>query len=170
MVKKAVFSLVLCLAIVGCVGSQAHLSGLKGQAVPPVRFTDFSGTYRSLREFGEKPVVVLFWAEWCMFSKPVIAELNELASRVPSGQAIFLAVSIDPASSFDKLRYRIDNQGLHSLHHAFSGNELHDEAYQILRGQELPHVYVIDSNGVVIEEGHDSDVAVAGLRRAQVDF
>lgn len=167
--NKRFFNL-LCIVLMSCSGAGAHLSGLKGQELPLVRFTSLDGSYRSLNEFRGKAVVVVFWAEWCMFSKPVLRELNELAARLASDQAVFLAVSVDPASSFDRLRYRIDDQKLHALQHAFSGNELHDETYQSLHAQELPHVYVIDRDGLVVEEGHDTDVAVTGLRRARLTW
>lgn len=166
MVLKSVLGIALLVGCLGC-ASTPHLSGLRGQTAPVARFTSLDGSYHSLGEFRGKAVVVAFWAEWCMFSKPVIGKLNELAGQIPDNQAVFLAVSIDPAASFDKLRYRIEDQKLHSLQHAFSGNELFDETYQLLRAQELPHIYVIDRDGIVVEEGHSADVAVTGLKRVR---
>ncbi len=160
--KNRLWLLILLMAVSGCFSSP-HLSGLIGQEAPLVRFTAMDGTYRSTNEFKGKTVVVVFWAEWCMFSKPVIEELNELASRKQSDQTIFLAVSIDPATSFPRLQRRIQEEHLYNLEHAFSGNALLDEAYQTLKAQELPHLYVIDPKGRIIAEGHDADVALNGI-------
>jgi len=162
--KKRLFLFLLLMTIAGCVSSP-HLSGLVGQEAPLVRFTAIDGTYRSTNEFKGKTVVVVFWAEWCMFSKPVIEELNELAARDRSKQTVFLAVSIDPATSFPRLQRRIEEQKLVNLVHAFSGNALLDEAYQTLKAHELPHLYVIDPQGRIIAEGHDADVASSGIKK-----
>jgi thiol-disulfide isomerase/thioredoxin len=164
--KNRSFFIIFLMAISGCVSSP-HLSGLIGQEAPLVRFTAIDGTYRSTNEFKGKTVVVAFWAEWCMFSKPVIEELNELASRNRYDETIFLAVSIDPATSFPRLQKRIQEQRLYHMEHAFSGNALLDEAYHTLKAQELPHVYVIDPEGRIIAEGHDADVALNGIEEAQ---
>ncbi len=152
----------------GCLASRASLSGLKGQQIPIVRFTSLEGRYRSLQEFRGKPVVLVFWAEWCGFSKPVVEELNNLASRVSPNDATFVALSVDPATSFERLQRRVEGQQLFSLLHAFSGNALLDEAYQALHGQELPHVFVFNQEGVLVEEGHDAAVAEAGLEKLGV--
>lgn len=162
---------IVCMALAGlggCLTSRASLSGLKGQQVPIIRFTSLEGQYRSLHEFRGKPVVLVFWAEWCGFSKPVVEDLNDLASRVSPNVATFVALSVDPATSFERLQRRVEGQRLFSLLHAFSGNALLDEAYQALHGQDLPHVFVLNEEGVLIEEGHDAAVAEAGLKKLGV--
>lgn len=164
MFTRIFFSFFL-VGMLGC-ASRPHLSGLMGQEAPLVRFTSLDGASRSTHEFKGKTIVVTFWAEWCMFSKPVIEELNELAARDRSGQTIFLAVSIDPATSYKRLQQRIEKQQLVHLEHAFSGNALLDDAYHTLKGQELPHVFVISPDGRIIAEGHDAEVAEEGILAA----
>jgi thiol-disulfide isomerase/thioredoxin len=165
--------LVLVTLSTGCFLGNSEPSGLLGHAAPFTRFTSLDGTYRTLEEFRGRPLVVMFWAEYCSFSKPEIEELNELAADLKkSSQALFLAVSLDDASRYEAVRERVVHRNLDQLEHAFSGNGTDDEAYLLFHANDLPHFYVIAPDGVIVAEGHSArSVRKAfenGLRRPEV--
>jgi thiol-disulfide isomerase/thioredoxin len=143
----------------GCSFGDDKLSGLLGSEAPITRFTALDGTYRTIEEFGGRPLVLMFWAEYCSFSKPEIEELNELAKELKdSSQAVFLAVSLDENEQFEAVNDRVTYRELSALEHAFSGNGTDDEAYLSFKANELPHFYVISSQGKIVAEGHSSSI------------
>jgi thiol-disulfide isomerase/thioredoxin len=94
--------------------------------------------------------VVLFWATWCPRSRYVVEDYEQLAHTYGGQPKIsFFAVSIDKNEDYEKLKGRIDSQGLHSITHCFSGNDVQDEAFLHFKGHTIPFVTVIDSQGVV---------------------
>ena len=70
-----------------CARSQS-LSGAEAlvrddKPLPPVRFTTADGTGRSLADYAGRPVLLNFWATWCV---PCVAEmpaLDRLAAAMP---------------------------------------------------------------------------------------
>jgi thiol-disulfide isomerase/thioredoxin len=143
---------------------------LVGQRIPNTRFTSLQdGFLRTLEEFSGAPRVIIFWAEWCSYSKPVILEINKIAREFKgSGDPIkkalnFVAISIDPADRYQRVQERVTYQKLDALTHAFSGNGLFDETYMAYRGGNLPHIIFVGADGVVLAEGHGSSVIQSGL-------
>jgi hypothetical protein len=67
----------------------------------------------------------------------------------------FIAVSIDKNEDFEALKGRIQEQGLKSMTHIFSGNDSYDDAFVNLKGKNIPYVVFIDRNGVVRLAEHD---------------
>lgn len=143
---------------------------LIGEQVPPARFVTLEdGALHTFSEFEGKPVLLYFWAEWCAYSKPAVAELNEMARKFSKSEdtiersLVFLAVSIDEADRYERVRERVAYQKLDAVTNSFSGNGLFDEAYQAYRGSDLPHLIFIDPGGKVLAEGHSTGVVDDGL-------
>lgn len=156
------FSQILLLLILSflsaCSASKEDMSGLLGRQAPSTRFTMMDGSYQSLDQTNGKERVIIFWADWCAFSGPVIERLSEYVEDHPNPNRAVIAVSLDKNDRFEALKDRISYGKIGNLEHAFSGNAFDDEAYIAFNVRALPHIYVIDAQGKVIAEGHSSSV------------
>ena len=160
-VRAALVAVVaMCSACASSGGNQ-----FVGKPAPATRFSMLSGEYLPIEAFRGKTTVLIFWAQWCTASSPVMKRLNELSQRVKnSGSVIFLAVSVDKSEDETKVRERITYQQLGGFQHAYSGNEVYDEAYMAFEGRELPYVIIVDPAGKVVRAGNSDGFVVEYLR------
>ncbi|MEZ4754000.1 MAG: TlpA disulfide reductase family protein [Bdellovibrionota bacterium] len=121
------------------------------------KFITLSGNQKSFEDLRGKKTVVIFWAQWCRYSRPVIKAIDEIAKQHKS-RVNFLAISLDKEADFEVLKEEIKIREINNLTHAFSGAEYYDEAFLVLGGDTLPIVYVLDRNGRVIGIGDDEEV------------
>lgn len=129
---------------------------LLNQPLPDSRFTLLDGSYHSTHELEGKKCVIVFWAQWCSFSRPVLEKLDVLAERYRDRDDVrFIAVSIDDFKNYELLSERIAHTKINTLDHAFSGNGLDDEMFITFKAGNLPHVFLINEKGVVVKESHD---------------
>jgi thiol-disulfide isomerase/thioredoxin len=120
-----------------------------------------SGEHIALRSREGREVVLLFWATWCPHSRAGIEEFQALASAYKNRPEMeFYAVSVDKNESYEELQNRIRIQGLESMTHVFSGNDVQDEAFLAFHGERLPYAVFIDDRGIV----RFADLGVSGLR------
>jgi thiol-disulfide isomerase/thioredoxin len=145
----ALIVLIACSCI-GCAVVSSGTTELVGKPVPWSRLMLLDGTQVPLTPDAGNIHVVLFWASWCPRSRYVVEDYERLAHRLGGHDRLsFFAVSIDKNEDFETLKRRIDSQGLHSIKHCFSGNDVQDEAFLHFNGHTIPFVVVIDSQGVV---------------------
>jgi thiol-disulfide isomerase/thioredoxin len=150
--RGASFLLVVLLAIIvsGCTSMSPQVYDLVGKRAPTARLMLLDGEEIPVSALEGKHVGLIFWATWCGHSKARIEDFEELAKRYSRRKnVVFLAVSIDRAEAMDNLRSRIESQGLQSVTHVFSGNDVQDEAFQAFRGEAVPYVVTIDPRGRV---------------------
>lgn len=141
-------------ALLAC-SSSREPHPLLNNRLPDSRFTSLDGTYHSTSELQGKKSVLVFWAQWCAFSRPVLEELNEIAERYKGRDDVkFLAVSIDDFKNYEALNERITHTKINTIDHAFSGNGLDDEMFVTFKAADLPHVFLINEKGVIVNEGH----------------
>jgi thiol-disulfide isomerase/thioredoxin len=140
----------LILVCAGCSGVSSAAKEMIGQPAPYTRLYMLDGTEIPLEAERGKNLMMMFWATWCGHSKGAIEDFEALAHKYHRRQDVsFIAVSIDKAEDFEALKGRIESQGLKEITHAFSGNDVQDEAYQSFHGEVLPYVIAIDPQGVV---------------------
>lgn len=156
--RKIVTMLVLCssLFLYACAASNSRqATDLVGKLTPYTRFTMLDGDYVGVEEFKGKTTVVVFWALWCNKSRRTLAKLNNFAAS--HKEAVFLSVNIDKAEKLGDLKDRITYTHLDNFKHAFSGNEVYDEAYIAYCGHSLPHIVVINKEGTIVSAGNEDD-------------
>ena len=129
-------------------------SKITGQSVPFTKFTKLDGSYIVTDEFLGKTAVVTFWASWCGYSRPVLTRLSNFAKKLNRSDVLFIAASVDKAHDFEKLKEVIDALKADAHIHCFSGNDVYDEAYMAFDAGVLPHIFIINPQGKVVEEGH----------------
>jgi thiol-disulfide isomerase/thioredoxin len=70
------------------------LAARGGDAAPELALRDLAGAGHKLAEYRGKPVVLNFWATWCVPCAAEMPLLNEMQTRYKS-RVLFLAASID---------------------------------------------------------------------------
>src|SRR5579864_2738117 len=78
----------LLIAILGCA-----LSAGAGEAAPSLELHDLKGAPHKLEEFRGKPVVLTFWATWCVPCAAEMPLLSEMQTQYKD-KVLFIATSI----------------------------------------------------------------------------
>jgi thiol-disulfide isomerase/thioredoxin len=149
--------LFFCVLVTGCSFNSDDYTGLLGREAPYVRLTSLDGEYYSLGAPFQKVTVIMFWAEWCGYSRPALKDLDSVAMKHP--EVRFIAVSIDENDQLSRVQDYIKYQKLTHIEHVFSGNGLYDETYLTMNGKGLPHFLVINKRGLVVGDTH----SISGL-------
>jgi len=147
---------IVSLMLTACSSISNDAASLIGRDSPDARLMLLDGSETTLSAVRGRYVALLFWTTWCQHSKGAIGEFEELARAYRRrSDVVFFAVSVDRNEDFEVLRERIQSQDLNSLVHIFSGNDIHDEAYQKFFGDLVPMAVLIDPRGVVRYLGTD---------------
>lgn len=132
---------------------------LQGEKAPFTRFAMMDGTYKTTDNFRGKNLLLLFWATTCSRSQSVFDDVSEwLAANSRRARIQAVSVSIDKLGKEDKVKSVISKPELSNLQHAFSGNDIYDEAYIAYDVGELPTLVLIDPYGKVIGSGDSVSV------------
>ena len=153
---RLVFIFLLSLGLTSCSFGGGDLP--VPRVAKETRFTMLDGEQVALSSFRGKQLVLVFWAHWCSSSNKLLKKLDSYVAENAAPDTEFLAVNIDKAEKFEKVKGFIDYQLKGNLKHAFSGNEVYDEAYISLGGRNLPHVLIIDPKGMIVGNGHSISV------------
>lgn len=70
------------------------LSAFAGDAAPNLELHDLKGVSHKLEEYRGKPLVLNFWATWCVPCAAEMPLLNEMQNRY-KGRVLFIAASVD---------------------------------------------------------------------------
>lgn len=84
---KVLFSLSICVCLFAALASAQ-------QAVPSLKLHDLKGVPHTLEDYRGKPVLLNFWATWCVPCAAEMPLLNEMQKRY-QGKVVFIAASID---------------------------------------------------------------------------
>lgn len=149
---------IICLAFLsGC--STTKAPSIVGRSFPYTRVTLADGTMKIFDEYHGRNVAIIFWATWCGKSQRALRRFNNFAATYPPNQAVFLAVNIDKQVDSGKVQEHIREDKLRSVMHAYSGNDVEDEAFIRFEGEELPYLVVMNREGrVAVQTGDDDDV------------
>lgn len=137
---KKFFLLALCA--VAALGVSAQL--------PSVQLKTLDGQTVDAATLGNdgKPFVISFFATWC---KPCNRELKAIHEVYPDWQdetgMKVIAISIDDAQNSSKVKPMVDAEGWEYEVYLDSNSEL----MRTLGIQSIPHVLIIDGNGVIVE-------------------
>ena len=70
------------------------LSAFAGEPAPRLELHDLKGGAHKLEDYRGKPVVLNFWATWCVPCAAEMPLLNEMQTRY-KGKVVFIAASVD---------------------------------------------------------------------------
>ncbi len=111
------------------------------KALPPVGFTTLDGTPRKLADFLGRPVVLNFWATWCVPCVAELPELDRLAETTP-GFAV-LVVSADRGGAAVVKPFL----AAHGIGHATVLLDTGSDAVHALDVAGFPTTLLIDASG-----------------------
>jgi len=127
---------------------------------PNLELHDLKGVHHKLEEYRGKPVVLNFWATWCVPCATEMPLLNEIQQRY-RGRVIFIAASVDD----DDLKTAV--QAFVKKHQGTAltvmiGAEL-DNLHDFGLQQVMPGTVFIDAEGNIVGR------ASGGLRRPDLE-
>lgn len=116
------------------------------------------GSYLPSSTLNGKRAVVVFWAEWCSYSRQSIARIEKIAGSPEMQDVEFIAASVDKAEDAEKVAQFTAAFPSSRIKYAFSGNDVYDEAFMAFDGGNLPHIFIINQAGIVDADGHSVDL------------
>ena len=136
------------------------LSTSAGNKAPNLELHDLKGVQHKLEDYRGKPVVLNFWATWCVPCATEMPLLNEMQKRY-EGKVVFIAASVD----FDDLKPAVET--FIKKHHGdalnvMMGAEL-DNLQDFGLKQAMPGTVFIDAEGNIVER------ASGGLKRPYLE-
>ncbi|MBX7139382.1 MAG: TlpA family protein disulfide reductase [Oligoflexia bacterium] len=150
--------LAVILTTLGACAAKSNRTELIGTTAPYTKFNLLDGSFLTVEELRGKTAVITFWATWCSESRKCMNRLNAFADKFRGrSDYVFLTASIDKADKFDAVKERVIYTKLDNMKHAFSGNDVYDEAYMSFHGDNLPYFVVLDPQGVIKYAGNDDD-------------
>lgn len=136
------------------------LSAAAGDAAPNLELHDLKDRVHKLNDYRGKPVVLNFWATWCVPCATEMPLLSEMQKRY-QGRVVFIAASVD----FDDQKPSI--QGFIKKHHGdaltvMMGADL-DNLHDFGLKQAMPGTVFINAEGNIVER------ASGGLKRPYLE-
>ena len=150
---------IVSLALPG--GARAQEMGIMvGSAAPAAAVQSLEGTAMDLGGmYGEKPVVLEFWATWCPLCKKLEPAMKAAQAKY-AGDVRFVSVGVPSNQSAEKQKAYMEKQQL-------GGTFVFDKNGAAMKAYAVPHtsyVVVIDKAGKVVYTGvgaeQDIDAAV----------
>ncbi len=106
---------------------------------------------------GKTIYVVEFWATWCPPCKKSIPHLNELSQQFKDNGLVIVGITDEPESTVRPFATKLNVQ----YRLAIDTNRASAATY-MSEVSGIPHAFIVDTNGVVLWEGHP----MAGLDEA----
>ncbi len=140
--------------------AQAQEGGIMlGAEAPPAKVTMLNGTATDLSKFyGDKPVVLEFWATWCPLCKKLEPSLQAAREKY-AGKVTFIGVGVSANQTAARQTEYIQNQHL-SGEYVFDGG---DAAVKAFMAPHTSYIVIIDRHNKVVYTGvgPDQDIDAA---------
>lgn len=138
---------------------------MMGSAAPAAAVESLDGAAMDLgKMYGEKPVVLEFWATWCPLCKKLEPAMKAAQAKY-AGDVRFVSVGVPANQSAEKQKAYMEKQQL-------GGTFVFDKDGAAMKAYAVPHtsyVVVIDKGGKVVYTGvgaeQDIDAAVQKAMR-----
>lgn len=147
-------SIAAAFAVVAGTRLTAQEGGIDvGTTAPAASVVRLDGTTTNLSDFyGDKPVVLEFWATWCPLCKKLEPSM-QVARQRHAGAVTFISVGVASNQTADKQRMYVDKQQL-------TGEYVFDKDGAAIAAFKVPHtsyIVIIDRNRKVVYTGVGAD-------------
>ncbi len=123
-----------------------------GSLAPDFEVSAFDGSRHRLSSYRGKPVLVNFWATWCIPCQIELPELQELLDRHKDELAIISVNRAEPLGRAENFFSNIERlNGEPGISFTVNGMDPDDTLYNEYRGLGMPVSVFIDSNGKVVK-------------------
>jgi peroxiredoxin len=142
------------VATVATARLRAQEGGLDvGTTAPTASVVRLDGTAANLSDFyGDKPVVLEFWATWCPLCKKLEPSMQAARER-HAGAVTFVSVGVPSNQTAEKQRMYVDKQQL-------TGDYVFDKDGAAIAAFKVPHtsyIVIIDRNRKIVYTGVGAD-------------
>lgn len=124
-----------------------------GAEAPPAKVVTLDGKAVDLAQyFGEKPVVLEFWATWCPLCKTLEPSMQAARAR-HAGAVTFVSVGVASNQTAERQRAYVEKEGL-------TGEFVFDKDGAALKAFAVPHtsyIVIVDRNRKVVYTGVGAD-------------
>ncbi|MBZ0113627.1 MAG: TlpA family protein disulfide reductase [Thermoanaerobaculia bacterium] len=154
-------SLLAASLVLACSGTQPRVPLTKGSPAPSFTLETTAGERIDSASLHGQPVVVAFWATWCL---PCLEEIPLLAEIDSSGQARVVAIALDEDGTEVVASFQAKNSIPYLV---VLGNEATFRSYD---GLAIPYTIVLDADLRVVSNRRgrlDRETLSADLREAE---
>jgi thiol-disulfide isomerase/thioredoxin len=138
------------VAILGGGGPAKGVGPLPDHEAPNFRLKDATGKSVELKQFRGSPVLLNFWATWCLPCRDELPEMEQLYRRYGTGGFIVLAVSIDSeAAAKDVPVYLKEGDPKVGAYTFPVGLDTKQEVARLYKLGGVPASFFIDPAGVI---------------------
>jgi len=140
--------ILLCISLI--VFSSAFAQDHK-HASPNVKLEDINGKKVQLKNwFGKGPVIISFWATWCMPCQEELAEYQKLYNEYKERGVQMLAISIDDEKSAAKVKPFVKSRNYSFTILLDSNSDAAHEFYV----HDVPNTFLLDKKGNIVFSHH----------------
>jgi thiol-disulfide isomerase/thioredoxin len=116
----------------------------EGNIAPDFEFSDFDGKRMKLSDLRGRPVLVNFWASWCI---PCRAEMPDIEAALQTyAPQKFAAVGVNNGEKYKVAQQFLDKVGARFTAFAYDSDAAVARRYAV---QGMPTSYFIDGQGVI---------------------
>lgn len=134
---------------------------ITGQTAPAVTFKGVDGKEISLASLKGKPVLIDFWATWCLPCVAAMPQMADLYQQTKDKGLLFMSVDEDKEA-------KTATDYLAQKHETFPNFHDSGDIGKALKESGLPYTVLIDAQGKIVfsKTGYSSDSPLADLRDA----
>jgi thiol-disulfide isomerase/thioredoxin len=142
------------------------ISSMAGDPIPSLKFKASDGSTKSIESFRGKPVLIDFWATWCVPCTASMPELAEIYKQAKSKGLVLISVDQDEEAG---------KAAEFLASHGYDWQNFHDgdgAIAKLLPSAGIPHMVLVDANGTVAYDtaGVDRNRLRAHIARLGPEF
>ncbi len=122
-----------------------------GSPAPAIKIYKWINKTPNVKTLNGKTIILEFWATWCRPCIKTIPHLNDLVNKVANDSVIFISITKEDPQKIEKF---LEINEINS-YVAIDFNGITNKNYKI---KFIPRAYVIDSNGLIVWEGHPANL------------
>lgn len=129
--------------------SQAN-NKLNNMVSPSFDYVNYSGGKTKLEDFKGKYVYIDVWATWCGPCRAEIPFLKEAEKKYHDKNIVFLSMSVDKASDFEKWKTMVKEKQLGGVQ-IFADKDWNSDFIKAFSINSIPRFILIDPSGKVVK-------------------